>query len=87
MILNTCRQGKRLEEALTWCAAHGIEFDAVNENLKERIDQYGGDCRKISADYYIDDLNLHPASLLLGLDMCQFWIKELRSKNNKDGNE
>jgi hypothetical protein len=33
-------------------------FDAYNENLPERIAEYGGDCRKISADFYVDDKNL-----------------------------
>ena len=33
-------------------------FDAVNENLPERIALYNNDCRKIGADYYIDDKNL-----------------------------
>lgn len=31
---------------------------SYNENLPERIAQYGGDCRKISADYYFDDKNM-----------------------------
>lgn len=84
IILNTCRQGKSLEEALEWCKSHGLEFDAVNENLKERIDEYGGDCRKISADYYIDDLNLHPAHLLHGLNLCQEWIIKLRKQKNTE---
>ena len=55
LILNTCREGKLLDDAVQWCRAHGIEFDAVNENLPERIAQYGSDCRKISADEYWDD--------------------------------
>ena len=56
MILYTCREGDLLREAVDWCKAHGLEFDAVNENLPERIALYGGDCRKISADAYLDDL-------------------------------
>lgn len=55
IILNTCRTGRMLSDAIEWCRARGIEFDAVNENLPERIRQYNGDCRKISADFYIDD--------------------------------
>ena len=34
---------------------HGLEFDAVNENLPEMIEWYGNDCRKVFADVYIDD--------------------------------
>ena len=58
LILNTCREGKMLEAAKLWCAKRGLIFDAYNENLPERIKQYGGDCRKISADYYYDDKNV-----------------------------
>ena len=55
LILWTCREGKALDEAVEWCRARGLEFDAVNENLPELIERYGGDCRKISADEYWDD--------------------------------
>lgn len=55
VILNTCRGGDLLEQAVVWCRDQGLEFDGVNENLQERIDQYGGDCRKISGDIYLDD--------------------------------
>ena len=55
LILWTCRTGELLEAAVNWCAERGLTFDAVNENLPERIQQYGGDCRKISADAYWDD--------------------------------
>jgi len=57
LILWTCREGELLDKAVIWCALHGLCFDAVNENLPERIAQYGGDCRKISADFYVDDKN------------------------------
>ena len=57
LILNTCREGELLHKAIAWCASHGMVFDAHNENLPERIAQYGGDCRKISADHYCDDRN------------------------------
>ena len=55
LILWTCRQGERLEEALFFCMARGLFFDAVNENLPETIETFGGDSRKIFADIYIDD--------------------------------
>jgi len=55
LILNTCRVGERLKEAVEWCRQKGIEFDYVNENPPEKIALYGSDCRKISADIYIDD--------------------------------
>lgn len=55
LILWTCRCGKRLEEAVSWCDYHGLKFDAVNENLPEMIEYFGNDSRKIFADVYIDD--------------------------------
>ena len=54
-ILWTCREGKLLQNALHWCEEHGIHFDAVNDNIPERIKQYGDNPRKVSADEYWDD--------------------------------
>ena len=58
LILWTCRSGKHLDEAVAWCKGHGLTFDAVNENLPEMIELFDNDCRKVFADYYIDDKNL-----------------------------
>lgn len=55
IILWTCRDGRRLEEALRYCRGLGIRFDAVNQNLPEVIKMLGHDPRKIFADIYIDD--------------------------------
>lgn len=55
VILWTCRSGLRLDQAIEWCRVRGLEFDAVNENLIEAVVAFGGDTRKIYADYYIDD--------------------------------
>lgn len=55
LILWTCREGDLLQQAVDWCAQHGLHFDAINDNLPERINQYNCNCRKVSADYYIDD--------------------------------
>ena len=55
LILWTCREGVQLTEAVDWCKKRGLIFDAVNENLPERIAMFGTDPRKISADEYIDD--------------------------------
>ena len=54
-ILWTCRRGKYLDEAIAWCKHQHLVFDAVNENLPESIEAYGGDCRKVLADEYWDD--------------------------------
>lgn len=55
LILWTCREGERLENALAACREWGLTFDAVNENLPELIEAYGGDCRKVTATEYWDD--------------------------------
>lgn len=57
-ILWTCRSGEQLEEAVAWCAAQGITFDAINDNLPELVALYGNNCRKVNADRYIDDRNI-----------------------------
>ena len=57
MILWTCRRDERLAEAVEWCREKGLIFDAVNSNLPDNIEKYGGDTRKVSADIYIDDKN------------------------------
>lgn len=60
LILWTCRNGELLNEAVEWCKKHGLEFDAVNENIPEVIALYGNDSRKVSADLYIDDKSVAP---------------------------
>ena len=36
LILYTCRKGKYLQDAVEWCAAHGLVFDYVNEAARTR---------------------------------------------------
>lgn len=55
LILWTCREGEYLQQALDFCELYGIKFDYVNENCKHNLDLYTVDCRKVSADIYIDD--------------------------------
>ena len=57
LILWTNRVDDRLDEAVKWCAEHGLMFDAVNDNLPEIVESFGGNCRKIFANEYIDDRN------------------------------
>ena len=57
VILWTCRNKEYLDEAVAFCKDNGLEFDAVNENLPEIKEVYGGDTRKIFANVYIDDRN------------------------------
>ncbi len=55
LILNTCRRDQYLTWARMFLNDRGIRFDYFNENPPERTEAFGGDCRKISADIYIDD--------------------------------
>lgn len=57
-ILWTCRNYDALVEAVTWCHEQGLIFDAINTNLPEVQDMFGGDTRKVFADIYIDDKNV-----------------------------
>lgn len=63
IILWTCRVGEYLAYAVEWCKRQGLTFDYINENAPERVGQYGGDTRKISADEYIDD-KANPPSII-----------------------
>ena len=63
IILWTCRCGMSLVEAIVWCAEHGLFFDAVNDNLDEHKREFGGNSRKVNADYYIDDKALYPSAM------------------------
>ncbi|MEG1358359.1 MAG: hypothetical protein RSE23_01720 [Clostridia bacterium] len=55
LILWTCREGRLLEEAVEWCHQQGLRFAAINDNLPERVALYSNNCRKVSADEYLDD--------------------------------
>ena len=55
ILLDMAAAGDLLEEAVAWCRMFGLEFDAVNENVAQTLEQYGTESRKISADVYIDD--------------------------------
>lgn len=57
LILWTCREGELLKDAVAWCLKHRLFFDAINDNLPENSAKYGGNSRKIFADYYCDDKN------------------------------
>lgn len=56
VILWSCREGKRLEIAVKRMKEAGLEFDAINDNVKN-IKKWGLNPRKIFAHYYIDNAN------------------------------
>ena len=61
-ILWTCRDNhteeRHLDRAVAWCKEHGLEFDAVNENLPEVKALFDNDTRKVFANLYLDDRNI-----------------------------
>ena len=65
LILWTCRNGKELKDAIKWSTEHGITYDAINENLPSIRKKFGGDSRKIFANFYVDDRNLAPDECFL----------------------
>lgn len=58
IIINTCRAG--IHEANCYYALEkfGIKYHYINSNLPKDIEFFKQDCRKISADLYIDDKQL-----------------------------
>lgn len=54
VILWTCREGKYLEDAVAFCKEHGLEFDAVNEDIPSSL-AWKGKTRKLFAHIYVDD--------------------------------
>lgn len=59
IILWTCRSGKRLSEAVSFCLSNGLKFNYVNQNSPIAVAYLGYDPRKIYADLYIDNKSLH----------------------------
>lgn len=83
LILWTCRVGEALQNALDMCAEHGLEFDAVNDNLASATrawrERYPGIAmsRKVYAEMYIDDRDPH--AILHGIDwdaVCRLLLHE-----------
>ena len=59
IILNTCRRGKYLTDAVEWMKEKGIEPDAVNDNPWARSIYNDPDPgQKVFAHVYIDDRNI-----------------------------
>ncbi len=72
LILWTCRVGERLEEAIQFCKRHGLEFDAINDNLPERVSVYNANPRKVNADEYWDDLAVVVPDRPIGQTVTRF---------------
>lgn len=58
IIINTCRAGIYEGYCYQFLKKHNIQYHYINSNLPEDIEFFKQDCRKISADIYIDDKQL-----------------------------
>ena len=60
LVLWTVREGKLLEDAITWCRERGVEFYAINSDAPEEFitDKEANNSRKLNADLFIDDRNV-----------------------------
>ena len=59
LILWTVREGKLLDEAVSFCRERGLEFYAVNRDYpEEELEGNNHYTRKLKADLWIDDRNL-----------------------------
>lgn len=48
-------RGEQLTAAVDFCAQHSVHLDAVNRNLPEIVEAFGGDTIKVFANEYWDD--------------------------------
>lgn len=55
LIINTCRCGDDLLEAINWLLEKGIPFDRVNDNKPSQTELFSNNSRKVFADIYVDD--------------------------------
>lgn len=60
IIINSCRAGDGVKEAVKYLNDNGVKFHYFNENAPWIVEEHGGDTRKIYADLYIDDRNPGP---------------------------
>lgn len=58
ILINTCRSGIYEGSVYSFLNERAIPYHYINCNLPSQIEKYGMDCRKLSADIYIDDKQL-----------------------------
>lgn len=79
IIIHTCRSKEHEAAAAQFLKDNGVHFDLINANHPQLIQVFEADCRKISADVYVDDKNIQslmdPASHDLPLVASQIaWL-------------
>ena len=77
LIINTCRSGEQLLEAINFMLEQGIKFHRVNDNHPDQTALYKNNSRKIYAHQYIDDKNLggFPGWLIAYQQIQQFELE------------
>lgn len=55
IVINTCRTLHAATNAINFMEERGIKYHYFNTNFPHLIEEYGNDCRKISADIYVED--------------------------------
>ena len=55
ILINTCRTGSYEGDAENFLKRMNISYHYINCNLPQSIEYFKQDCRKLSADVYIDD--------------------------------
>lgn len=89
-ILWTCREGKDLASALEVLDKIGLKFVEINANPQYRIDMFNGsDCRKVGADFYVDDRALSILDFItfdsaISENVTKKLLEELKAKAKRD---
>ncbi|MRI64648.1 hypothetical protein EDM00_11720 [Ornithobacterium rhinotracheale] len=80
IIINTCRSGDNLTNAINFLLEQGVPFDRVNDNSPENLRQYNSaNTRKVYADVYVDDKQV--GGLPLWSEIYEF-IKQKSDERN-----
>ena len=58
ILINTCRSGIYEGDCYRFLKDNDVKYHYINSNLPSQIEYFKQDCRKISANLYIDDKNL-----------------------------
>lgn len=56
LILWTSRNEEQTKKAVEWCKKYGLIFDAVNDNLPEIVEAFGGNCRGVIVMVKVRDI-------------------------------
>lgn len=75
--INTCRADQFENDAINFLKENQIEYDFINENDPVLIEQYKMDCRKISADLYLDDKSFGG---FIGWDNAVLIVEQMQSQ-------